>query len=105
MNHFRMLFICAVLAAVGTTSCKKSEPDCGTFGWSFAIQDEINNLSAAATAYSQQNTPENCQAYKQAYLNYIDALKDWEHCLNDFDRTDWQHALQEAEQDVNNIQC
>jgi hypothetical protein len=106
MNLLRIFFICAVLTGVGIISCKKSEPACGSFGWSFAFQDEINNLSIAATAYGQNNTPENCQAYKQAYIKYIDALKGWEHCLlSELDRDDWHQALNEAEQEVINIQC
>ena len=106
MNLFRIFFLCAVLTGIGSTSCKKSEPACGSFGWSFAIQDEIQNLSTATTAYAQNDTPENCQAYKQAYIDYIDALKGWEHCLlSEFDRADWHQALNEAEQEVNNIQC
>lgn len=106
MNLLRILFICAVLTGAGNMSCKKSQPACGTFGWSFGIQDELNNLSDAILTYSQNETPENCLAYKQAYIDYIDALKGWEHCLlNDTDRSDWQNALNEAEQEANNIQC
>lgn len=106
MKLATLFFICAVLTGMGTISCKKSEASCGTFGWSFAIQDELNNLSAATTAYAQNETTENCLAYKKAYSDYIDALKGWERCLlNDHDRSDWQNALNEAEQEVNNIEC
>lgn len=106
MKLFRILLICSFLTAIASMSCKKSQPACGSFGWSLAIQDELNNLSAATTAYAQNNTQENCQAYKQAYIDYIDALKGWEHCLvNDLDRADWQQTLNEAEQEANGIQC
>lgn len=106
MNLLRILFFCAVLTGIGSTSCKKSKAACGTFGWALSIQDELNNLSAATNAYSQNDTSENCNAYKQAYSEYLDALQGIEHCLvTDFERDDWQQSLNEAQQEVDSIQC
>jgi hypothetical protein len=106
MTHYRLFFFYTLLLSISTFSCRKSAPACGTLGWSLAIQDELNNLSAATTAYSQNASHQNCEAYKQAYIDYIDALKGLEKCLiNSIERADWQHSLDLAEQEVNNIQC
>ena len=106
MKLFRVLVFGVVLLSLGSVSCKTSGVNCGSAGWGLAIQDEINNLSTTATAYSTNPTTENCQAYRQAYIDYIDALKGWEKCLsNAVDRADWQQALDDAEQEANNIQC
>ena len=106
MKLFRVLVFGVVLLSLSSVSCKKSGVSCGSTGWALGIQDEITNLSNAAGAYSTNPTTENCQKYRQAYIDYIDALKGWEKCLNtSADRAEWQQQLDEAEQEAQNIQC
>lgn len=106
------LFI-AILSVAITTSCNKDKDDdgpadlCGA-NWSPAVelQDELNALSAAINVYSQDPTVENCNAYKQAYLNYLDAIRDWEECyIYVGQQQEFLQAVEEAEQDVNEIEC
>ena len=94
-----------LLIGLSTTSCRKSSAKCGTLGWSLDLQNEITNLSNASSAYSLNPTTENCKAYKEAYSDYIDALRGYEKCVSAAERAGWQQSLDEAEADVNNIQC
>lgn len=94
-----------ILAIVGTGSLSCRKASCGSLGWAVDIQDELNNLSATSAAYSQNPTPANCQAYREAYIDYIDALKSWDKCVESGSRASWQQSLNEAEQDAENLQC
>src|SRR5690554_4257119 len=91
------IFLCLFFALTCLTSCGKN---CGSVGWALDLQDEINNLSVAAQAYSQNPSPGNCEAYRQAYLDYIHALKDWDKCVDGVDRDSWRQSLNEAENDL-----
>lgn len=90
-------------------SCGKSDLDkrCGS-NWSPAteLEQEINDLNNAVITYGQNPTPANCEAYKQAYLDYLDALKEWEDCyvysgLQD----DFKQSIADAEAAVNALEC
>jgi hypothetical protein len=99
--HF-ILLAGLFITGIGSFSCGKS---CGTFGWGLEIQDELNSLSAASAAYSQNPTPENCESYRKAYRDYIDALKGFDKCVEPGERDSWRDALDEAEAEADNIQC
>lgn len=93
-----------LLLSIG--SCRKSGLRCGSLGFAFALQDEAQNLSNASSAYSQNPTPANCEAYKHAYLDYIDAIRGYEKCLTtQAERASWQQSLEDSEQNAMNIQC
>lgn len=71
-----------------------------------AFSNELNAVTAASTAYANDQTPANCQAYKDAYLDYIEAIRDWEDCAvagNILGQ--WQQSLDAAEASANSIQC
>ena len=91
-----------VMLGMGFSSCGKS---CGSLGWTVGVQDELNNISAASIEYSQNPTPANCQAYREAYLDYIDALRSWDNCVQTTDRASWQQYLNEAEQNADDLKC
>lgn len=102
MKCYYIIVAAALIISVGSWSCGKS---CGTLGWALGVQDELNNLSTTSAAYSQNPTTANCQAYREAYIDYIDALKKWDKCVGASDRGSWQQSLDEAETEAENIQC
>jgi hypothetical protein len=110
---FRSLLFIAILSLAVTTSCSKDNDDdgpedlCGV-NWSPAVelQDELNALSAAINAYGLDPTTANCNAYKQAYLDYLNAIKEWEECyIYVGQQQEFLQAVEEAEQEVNDIEC
>lgn len=96
------MIFCLGIMGIGLVSCGKN---CGSLGWALAIQDEANALSTASSAYSQDQSPANCEAYRQAYLDYIHALRDYDNCVEGGDRASWQQSLNEAEDDLDDLQC
>jgi hypothetical protein len=99
----------AVLIAASLLSfgCKDDDDDpvnCNT--WTTEIQDEFNELSAAAQAYASAMTTANCNAYKAAAQAYVDAVEDAENCAAQVgQQAQWQQALLDAQASVNAIQC
>jgi hypothetical protein len=93
-----LFFSCAGKSAI--------EEKCENWSASEEFQDELNAITTAATNYGQNPTKENCEAYKEAYLDYIDALRDFEDCYTFYDLDEeFSQLLDESEASVNNIDC
>lgn len=89
-------------------SCNKTnnEGACfGYLGWALAVQDEATALSTAASAYSQDPTTENCEKYRQAYSNYIDALDSQGSCVPSDQNSDFQKSLDDARSELSALNC
>jgi hypothetical protein len=84
-------------------SCKK-DVACST-AWASELQNELTAISTAITVYSMDPSDANCNALKAAYQDYIDALRPYGNCptLTGQSRTDWQNALNEAEESIDTI--
>lgn len=91
-------------------SCGSSDPledKCGT-SWSPAdeLQDEITALTNAATVYGQNPTIENCEAYKDAYQDYLDEIKDWEDCyVYVGQQAEFNQAIADAQASLDAFEC
>ena len=79
--QFIVLFIFSLFVLGSCGSSDPLEERCGS-NWnaSASLEQEINNLTAAIALYSQEPTKENCEAYKDAYEEYIDVIEEWEDC-------------------------
>jgi hypothetical protein len=75
--------------------------------WASEVVDEVNAMSAAAQAYALNPTSATCNAYKQAAQAYVDALEPYGNCsaLTGQSRTDWQNTVNNAQQEINNLNC
>lgn len=83
------------------------EERCGP-NWSPAVEleQEINDFTNALTVYSQDPTTANCEAYKDAYLDYLDALRDWEDCyVYAYSAAEFNQVIDDAEDAVNELDC
>ena len=107
MKAFLMMVGLASLALGILNSCSKSPATCGPagFGWALSITDESQALSEAQSAYQQNPTTQNCEKYKKAYHDYYDALKGYEKCLSGAERDSWQDAIEETQDEIDDIQC
>ena len=74
---------------------------CST-AWATDLQPEFTAVMNAASAYAQDDSQANCNAYKSAYQAWINALKPYGNCatLTGQDRIEWQAAVNEAEAEV-----
>jgi len=100
---FAFLFI----LILGLGSCKKDSddsPGC-TANWAAEVQSELTAVSNAAAAYGNNPTHETCVAYKDAYQDYIDALRPFLKCsvLTLQQKADLQDAIDEAEADLSDL--
>jgi hypothetical protein len=103
---FFSLFL--VMVVFGFWTCdKNNNNDSCTGAWASELNNEITAMSNAAQVYASNPTVANCNAYKQAAQDYLDALEPYGNCatLTGQDRVAWQNALDSAQQSVDNLDC
>lgn len=93
---------------IGITSCGGDDAVVATtcsIAWGNELQSEITALVNAATAYSDDDSEVNCNAYKAAQQAYIDALRPYGNCsaLTGQNRTIFDETLDDLETSVDNI--
>ena len=80
--------------------------NCTSNTFAMEFQSEIDAISAATLTYGSDPTPANCEALKEAYLNYIDAVEAYEECARLANQlTEWQNAIEMSRDAINNIVC
>lgn len=103
----------ALLILAITIGCNKDDDDddnnvkCGD-NWvaSQEFQDELEKLTEAAQTYGMDPTTENCEAYRAAYLNYLDEVRDFEECYIAVGQQQaFLDAVNAAEMAINDLQC
>ena len=100
---FLLLLLTLGLGACGNDDDGPSGPACNNT-WTVEVQDELNDVTNAATAYSNDPSAANCNALKNAYNNYIDAIEDFEDCARlAGDLANWQAAIDNARAEVATI--
>lgn len=101
-----LIFLVVAMVMFG---CSKSnnKVDCHSgFSLYTVTADEVQNLSSAATVYSQDPSPSNCENYKNALGTYVDALEKYETCALEFGYTnDWKKSIREAREGIKQLQC
>jgi len=106
----KLIFLSTILAMVMlTTSCGSDgddTPENCSVAYSQAFEDELTNITNATQVYSTDPTPANCQAFKDAYSDYLDALEDWENCAIFYNQTaQWQQGIDAARASLDDIMC
>jgi len=62
---------------------------CNADAYANDIADEVSDFSDAAIAFTQDPSTANCNAYKSAAQNYLDALKRYDTCAAITGRADY----------------
>jgi len=103
---FFLLFLAVAVSGFWTCS-KDSKDDSCSAAWASELSNEVNAMINAATVYGTDQSPANCNAYKQAAQAYLDALEPYGNCatLTGQDRVDWQNALDDAQDSVDALVC
>lgn len=83
-------FLTVLLLSLVSISCGgDDDPNDGnvncsdSFSINSELNDEINAFAQAASAYGQDPSSENCQAYKDAANDYLKALEALEDCARE----------------------
>ena len=101
---FSLFFSCVLL--FGLLSCggddediEPGDGDCEPW------DEEYSALTAAAGAYAQDQTPENCIAYKDAYEAYLDAYREFGLCIGFTgpDLEEYEQNIEEAEASIDSL--
>ncbi|EPR73343.1 hypothetical protein ADIWIN_1774 [Winogradskyella psychrotolerans RS-3] len=77
----------------------------GCNNWSELYLAQANAYSAAFNAYATDPSVANCQSYKTAGLNYIDALEDVMDCVPNANRQRFLEDVEEYRDEVNAVVC
>ena len=101
MKFFLFFFFAGSLVLV--TSCGGGV-DCDSTSFANAINDEIAQLNDAGQTYALNPTPENCEKWKDAANEYLDAVDDFKDC-DGIDQVQYQQQLDQARAAVSAISC
>ena len=101
--HKLVVGICIIAAIPFLNSCKKDDPV--SCNYATEVQDELNAVNAAATAYGNDPSTANCNAFKSAYQNYLNALEDHSNCVLAEQQAAYQQALDDAQAAIDGFQC
>ena len=111
MNKFKLLFFLLLTCSIAV-SCGDDEESGGFECSSITavnqqLEDELNALNDAIQAYASD--PENsakCTEWKNAYLNYLNALEGFEDCYLELgQQAQFQESLDAAEAAIASIPC
>jgi len=111
MKKFFLLFALPFILFT-VTACGGDDDDggnqpgvCTTALYGERVSAALDEFTAAVTAYSNDPTTANCEAYRDAAQDYLDALREFETCTFLVDDADYQESVREAQQEVNDIDC
>lgn len=110
-KHANPIAVLAIFcSAMLILACDKDDDGvkgCGNnFNFSAELSEEANELSAAAQIYANDQTTANCENYRSAYLDYLDAARDLEDCaINAGQQAEYLQAIEDAETAIENLQC
>lgn len=108
MNSIQRLMSCFVIGLILMTySCSKNNnDDPGGCNYLTEVTGEIEALTDAATIYGNDPTSANCQAYINAYQNYLNELGAHINCAALFgNQAELQTAINDAQAQLDDIQC
>jgi len=104
-----LLSICAITGILLCAACKDDPAPvdpCNNFNLAVALQAESNAVSAAATAFGLDPTTANCNAFRAAYLAYIEAAQGYQSCANSTGQgAEYQQALADAQAEIDSLMC
>jgi len=73
--------------------------------WTATVEPQVDALNAANLAYSNEPTVTNCENRRTAQTNYLDALEDVRECVDGFNRSAYDEALNMAREDLAMTDC
>jgi uridylate kinase len=79
---YRMIsfFILVSFLTIGSCKKKATDPDYCATTWATQVQTQLNAVTNAAQVYAANPTVANCNAYKTATQNYLNALTPFLDC-------------------------
>lgn len=104
MNRLKKpLFLCLIVSLFFSISCE--EAAVVSCNYAVELQDEVTTLSNAASAYGQDQSAANCEAYRQAFLDYLEEAEKLDNCVLGGDRVDYLKAIEDTRASLDDLTC
>ena len=104
-----MFYLAGVILFAGIlAACNKDDddPDNCAEGWEIAVNTKLQAAIDAGQVWAMSGVKEDCEKYKDALYDYLDAVRDLEDCyVLAGQKQAWEQAIQESEDDINSITC
>ena len=105
MKTLKNLSIIAfLLLSLSAISCNQTNNPV-TCSYAVELQDEATALSNAASAYGQDPTTANCEAYRQAFLDYLDEAEKLDDCVVASERAAYRQAIDDTQASLDALTC
>ena len=109
IKHSNIFLITLILIFMLLISCSSSDDDgdlnTNCNNWTEQYLAQANAFSEASNVYTNDPTLVNCQNYKAAGLNYVNALESVIDCVPMANSQAYIHSLNEYRAEVNAIEC
>ncbi|MEX2511665.1 MAG: hypothetical protein WD398_02060 [Cyclobacteriaceae bacterium] len=114
MVNFKRLFYFSALMLFSTvflSGCLSGGGDgpggCNSLSWATDLNSELTAVLSAQSAFTQNQTQANCNNYRQALREYVNALRPYGNCqgLSGQNRADWQEMIDDYEEDLEQSGC
>ena len=95
-----------LFAGLALVACKKDNAiNCANnFNISSEVVNELNGINAAASTYANDPSNANCENLKDAYRDYLSALRGLESCAKSAGvLVEWNQSITDAENSVDTI--
>lgn len=104
MNSFQKIITLFLISPLFLSiSCRETAPV--TCSYTQELADESTALSNAATAYGTDPTSANCEAYRQAFLDYLDEADRLDDCVIGAERDAYRQAVDDARMSLEALAC
>ncbi|TXD83648.1 hypothetical protein ESY86_08790 [Subsaximicrobium wynnwilliamsii] len=109
LTRATLFSVCLSIPFMGLMGCSSSDDsddintNCGN--WSDLFLSQANLYSQASQAYADDPSPANCQNFKSAGLNYIDALEGAIDCVPTANVQGFNAELDQYRAEVNALDC
>lgn len=103
----KIFYLFLLTFSIGLISCGGDDvEDCTSASINFSqeFSDELENITTVAINFANNPSSSNCNAYKDAIRDYIDALKSLEDCARETGQLDeYNESLAEYESEIDSL--
>ena len=83
----------------------ESASDCSQSKLNSGLRSSSLNFSTSLLNYANDESTENCEAYREALKEHTEELKRWDECGATLDSLDIPMMIQVFEQDLKDLEC
>lgn len=107
MKNLLLLFV-AVLALSLSNGCSKSDPaspgGCDATLFNQEVNPKLSAWQDAATAFANDQSTANCNAYKSTGQAFLESIRSYENCTSIYTQS-WRDAVDNAQTELASIPC